>query len=96
MRSNFRIVAFAFAATISSTAIAADPDWMKSVGEALGKTGTAMPGGIYRVGLPRSDLKVTLDGVEIKPALPGSPLERTAPKAWSWGIWRSLSAKLLR
>jgi hypothetical protein len=28
-----------------------------------------MPGGIYRVGLPRSDLKVSLDGVEIKPAL---------------------------
>jgi hypothetical protein len=28
-----------------------------------------MPGGVYRVGLPRSDLKVTLDGVEVKPAL---------------------------
>ena len=28
-----------------------------------------MPGGVYRVGLPRGDLKVTLDGVEIKPAL---------------------------
>src|SRR5206468_6872969 len=28
----------------------------------------AMPGGVYRIGLPRSDLKVTLDGVEIKPA----------------------------
>ena len=26
-----------------------------------------MPGGIYRVGLPRTDLKVTLDGVELKP-----------------------------
>ena len=69
MRSTFRIAALAFAATISSTAFAADPEWMKSVGEALGKTGSAMPGGIYRVGLPRSDLKVTLDGVEIKPAL---------------------------
>jgi len=59
----------AFAAAISSATLAADPDWMKSVGEALGKSGSAMPGGIYRVGLPRSDLKVTLDGVEIKPAL---------------------------
>jgi hypothetical protein len=28
-----------------------------------------MPGGVYRVGLPRSDLKVTLDGAEVKPAL---------------------------
>src|SRR5215472_15429443 len=26
-----------------------------------------MPGDIYRVGLPRTDLKVTLDGVELKP-----------------------------
>jgi hypothetical protein len=26
-----------------------------------------MPGGVYRVGLPRSDLKVSLDGVAIKP-----------------------------
>jgi len=69
MNSTFRIAAFAFAAALASTAFAADPEWMKSVGEALGKTGSAMPEGIYRVGLPRSDLKVTLDGVEIKPAL---------------------------
>src|SRR5689334_24970756 len=34
---------------------------------ALGKTGSAAPGGIYRAGLPRTDLKVTLDGVELKP-----------------------------
>src|SRR5213593_2713610 len=69
MTFSSRITTLAFAATISSTAFAADPEWMKSVGEALGKTGSSMPGGIYRVGLPRSDLKVTLDGVEIKPAL---------------------------
>src|SRR6201998_4427140 len=46
-------------------AVAAD-DWHAQVGEALGKTGAAAPGGIYRVGLPRTDLKVTLDGVELK------------------------------
>jgi hypothetical protein len=69
MTFSSRIAALAFAAAMSSTALAADPEWMKSVGEALGKSGAAMPGGIYRVGLPRSDLKVTLDGVEIKPAL---------------------------
>ena len=28
-----------------------------------------MPGGIYRVGLPRSDLTVTLDGITLKPSL---------------------------
>ena len=46
-------------------AVAAD-DWQTQVGEALGKTGAAAAGGIYRVGLPRTDLKVTLDGVELK------------------------------
>jgi hypothetical protein len=46
-------------------AVAAD-DWQAQVGEALGKTGATTPGGIYRVGLPRTDLKVTLDGVELK------------------------------
>src|SRR3954469_25936792 len=46
----------------------ADPDW-NTVAQALGKSGAEMPGGVYRVGLPRSDLKVTLDGVGIKPAL---------------------------
>ena len=69
MHLALRIAAYAYAAAITTTAIAADPEWMTSVGEALGKTGSAMPGGIYRVGLARSDLKVTLDGVEIKPAL---------------------------
>jgi hypothetical protein len=48
-------------------AFAADDGWQARVGEALGKTGSETPGGIYRVGLPRSDLKVTLDGVELKP-----------------------------
>src|SRR5260370_4305436 len=46
-------------------AFAAD-EWQGQVGEALGKTGTTTPSGIYRVGLPRTDLKVTLDGVELK------------------------------
>src|SRR4051794_20332792 len=43
-------------------------DWEK-VAQALGKSGTEMPGGVYRVGMPRTDLHVTLDGVEIKPTL---------------------------
>jgi hypothetical protein len=46
--------------------VAAD-QWQVQVGETLGKTGVTAPGGIYRVGLPRTDLKVTLDGVELKP-----------------------------
>ena len=69
MRSWIQVSAFAIVATMSSITFAADPEWMKAVGEALGKTGTSMPGGVYRVGLPRSDIKARLDGVEIKPAL---------------------------
>jgi hypothetical protein len=59
--------------TLAAALVAAAPgavfadDWQTQVGEALGKTGSAAPGGIYRVGLPRTDLKVTLDGVELKP-----------------------------
>ena len=53
-------------AAVSGLAVAAD-DWQAQVGEALGKTGAAASGGVYRVGLPRTDLKVTLDGVELKP-----------------------------
>ncbi|MER8406476.1 hypothetical protein NKH16_17325 [Mesorhizobium sp. M1307] len=35
----------------------------QTVAQTLGKAGTEMPGGVYRVGLPRTDLKVSLDGV---------------------------------
>ncbi|WP_220791974.1 DUF1259 domain-containing protein [Gluconacetobacter azotocaptans] len=48
---------------------AAAPGPWTAVGETLGKAGTELPGGVYRVALPRSDLKVTLAGVAIKPAL---------------------------
>jgi hypothetical protein len=44
-------------------------EWQQKVATGLGKQGSEMPGGVYRVGLPRTDLKVTLDGVEIKPGL---------------------------
>jgi hypothetical protein len=47
---------------------AADIDWSK-VDQALGKPGTNQPGGVHKYGLPRSDLKITVDGVAIKPTL---------------------------
>src|SRR6266850_3767648 len=53
---------------LCGSALGADSDW-DAVAKALGRTGTELPGGIYRVGLGRSDLKVTLDGVQIRPAL---------------------------
>jgi hypothetical protein len=55
------------AAAVPLAASAADNDWQAKVAEALGKTGAAMPGNVYRVGLPRTDIKATLDGVELKP-----------------------------
>src|SRR5712692_2079910 len=60
-------VAFAtFALALPSLASAAETDWMNRVGDALGKPGSEMPGGLYRIGLARTDLKVTLDGIELK------------------------------
>jgi len=61
-----RLAAMGLAVGLSLPAFAADSDWAR-VGEALGKPGTEVPGGVYRIGLPRTDLKVTLDGVDIKP-----------------------------
>jgi biotin operon repressor len=55
--------------TSIASAPAADNDWQQRVGETLGKPGQEMQGGVYRVGLPRTDLHVKLDGVEIRPAL---------------------------
>ena len=66
-----RIIAAAFAAAVWTTATtaapaSAEPAWDK-VAQALGKSGAVVAGGVYRIGLPRTDLKVTLDGVELKP-----------------------------
>ena len=43
-------------------------DW-KPIEMALGKAGSIQPGDVYKVSFPRSDLKVTAAGVELKPAL---------------------------
>ncbi|HEV7611219.1 MAG TPA: DUF1259 domain-containing protein [Steroidobacteraceae bacterium] len=51
---------------LAAGAGAADIDWSK-VDEALGKPGTSQPGGVHKYGLPRTDLKITVDGVGIKP-----------------------------
>ena len=65
------IGALLFLAAISSTQVAAQPSgpsWAP-VDQALGRTGATQPDGVRRYGFPRSDLKVQLDGVTIKPAL---------------------------
>ena len=67
MRMHQLFATAAFVAT-PGLALAADADW-SAVASALGKSGTEMPGGVYRVGMPRTDLHVTLDGVAIRPTL---------------------------
>jgi hypothetical protein len=54
------------AAAVTPDANLTAADW-KPVQDALGKAGSQMPGGVFRVGMPRSDLKVTLDGVALQP-----------------------------
>ncbi len=46
-------------------ALAADPDW-KAVEQALGKPGQLQAGDVFRVGMPRTDLSVTVKGVPVK------------------------------
>jgi hypothetical protein len=61
------LTAFAGAIVFAITcAASADSVWDK-VGEVIGKTGTEIPGGVYRIALPRTDIKATLDAVELKP-----------------------------
>lgn len=43
-------------------------DW-KPVELALGKAGAIQPGDVYKVGLPRTDLQVKVDGVQVKATL---------------------------
>jgi hypothetical protein len=71
-RGVMRVACAAAVASVIGLAIfpssAAETDWSK-VATALGKSGAVMPGEVYRVGMPRTDLHVTLDGVELKPTL---------------------------
>ncbi len=54
-------------AAVAQTAPAAS-DW-KPVEQALGRSGQLQGDGAYKFGLPRGDLKVTVDGVQVKPTL---------------------------
>lgn len=43
-------------------------DWRK-VDQVLGRQGKDLPGGVHKIGFPRSDLHVTLDGISIRTPL---------------------------
>jgi hypothetical protein len=68
MSFSIRLAIILVAIGMAAPVFAADYDWSE-VGKALGKDGAIQPGGVYRVGLPRTDLHVKLDGVDIKPGL---------------------------
>ncbi len=53
------------AAAMPGLSLAADPDW-KAVEQALGKSGQVQAGDVFRVGMPRTDLAVTVRGVPVK------------------------------
>jgi uncharacterized protein DUF1259 len=55
-------------AASASAACAQDVDWQK-VDAAFGRKAAVVSGDVHRYAFPRSDLKVTLDGVSIKPSL---------------------------
>jgi Domain of Unknown Function (DUF1259) len=63
---SFSLVAGACALLAAAPTLAQTSPWTP-VGQALGKAGAEMAGGVYRVGLPRTDLHVMLDGIELKP-----------------------------
>src|SRR5438477_6543132 len=68
MNIFLRVVGTLSAFAIFTSTAVAQGEW-DAVAKAIGRPGTEMPGGVYRVGIGRSDLTVTLDGVQIKPAL---------------------------
>ena len=54
-------------APASQQGLAPNADWHRTIDDVLGRPGTEQPGRVWRVSLPRTDLKVTLDGVELRP-----------------------------
>src|SRR5512140_652879 len=50
---------------LCGSAIAQTNDW-SAVEKALGRSGKAMPGGVMKFGMPRSDLDVRLNGIKLE------------------------------
>lgn len=67
MRPLFLLTSMLLATAAAAQNKASTPAWETAVSSTLGRTGAEMPGGVYRIGLPRTDLHVTLDGVSLKP-----------------------------
>jgi hypothetical protein len=57
------------AASVTAQNKSTTPEEWKPVEEALGKAGSMQPGNVFKIGLPRNDLAVTVHGVSINPVL---------------------------
>jgi hypothetical protein len=66
---TFTLAVLAVVSLLASTTPlrAAQPDW-KAVEQALGKSGQLQDGDVFRVGMPRTDLSVTVKGIPVKAA----------------------------
>src|ERR1700709_1575809 len=65
MRALISVLVPSLALLCAMPAIAAETDW-KQVDSVFSRS-AAVSGAVHRYGLPRSDLKVRLDGVQLKP-----------------------------
>src|SRR5438128_9732506 len=70
--------------TSTQQASSAQADW-KPVEQAMGKAGSVLPDGVYKIGLPRTDLHVKVGDVELKPTL----------ALGSWVAFRRLTAETM-
>lgn len=60
------IAACVLVVALPATATAADIDW-SGVEAALGRPASVQPDGVHRFGFPRTDLRVSVDGVPLQP-----------------------------
>jgi hypothetical protein len=67
MRKPIHLTFAVLAVGLASPALADEADW-EGIAKAVGVPGSMEAGDVYKISLPRSDLKVTADGVQIKPA----------------------------
>jgi len=59
---------FVLSCAVVAQTVPTASDW-KAVEQALGRSGQLQGDGAYKFGLPRGDLEVTVDGVQVKPTL---------------------------
>jgi hypothetical protein len=69
MTGAFVLLVCAALAATDTPAQQPTPEEWQSVERAFGKSGAMQPGEVFKFSLPRSDMKVTVRGVQIKPGL---------------------------